>query len=98
MASTLTSSKDPVSSTASEFKCLEPEEYFRQHVNRGVRPDGRENLLELRPVSLSVDTLKSADASAVVKQGNTTVVCGIKLEMAPTKAEEPDKGRNYRNF
>lgn len=28
---------------------------------------------------MNVDSLKTADASAVVKCGNTTVICGIQL-------------------
>ena len=51
-------------------KCIQPEEHFRQHVENGVRPDGREDLCALRPVSISAGTIGTADGSAVVKQGN----------------------------
>jgi len=77
---------------AREFKCIQPEEHFRQHVENGVRPDGREDLCALRPVSISAGTISTADGSAVVKQGDTVVVCGIKLELAPPKPEDPAKG------
>ena len=50
-------------------KCIQPEEHFRQHVENGVRPDGREDLSALRPVSISAGTIGTADGSAVVKQG-----------------------------
>ncbi len=79
-------------SSSQEFKRLEPLEFFRQHVNRGVRPDGRTNLSALRPVSLSVGSVTAADGSALLKQGKTLVSCGITLELAKPKAEEPDKG------
>ena len=94
-----------------------------------MRPDGREDLCALRPVSISAGTIGTADGSAVVKQGNsafdfyriftlvfiflatdasklssrenleclqgdTVVVCGIKLELAPPKPEEPAKGNS----
>ena len=36
--------------------------------------------------------IKTADGSAIVKQGNTTVVCGIKLELGKPAAETPDQG------
>ena len=52
-------------------KCIQPEEHFRQHVENGVRPDGREDLCALRPVSISAGTIGTADGSAVVKQGQT---------------------------
>ena len=51
-------------------KCIQPEEHFRQHVENGVRPDGREDLCALRPVSISAGTIGTADGSAVVKQEN----------------------------
>ncbi len=79
-------------SAAKEFKGIQPEEYFRQHVEQNVRPDGRDSLTGLRPVSISTGTIGTADGSAVVKQGNTLVVCGVKLELAPPKPEKPDQG------
>ncbi len=82
----------PPSSSLKEFKRIEPEEFFRQHLEQGVRPDGRGSLLALRPVSLSVGTISSADGSAVVKQGDTVVSCGVTLELARPKDEDPDRG------
>lgn len=52
--------------------------YFNDYINRNVRPDGRK-FEDQRNIKLNVNAIKSADASAVVKCGNTTVVCGIKL-------------------
>jgi exosome complex component RRP43 len=42
-----------------------------------VRPDGR-SLQTFRPVSINVGSIKTAEGSAIVKIGNTMVVCGIK--------------------
>ena len=53
------------------------------------RPDV---LTSLRPVSISTGSINTADGSAVVKQGETIVVCGIKLEIAEPKAETPKSG------
>ena len=33
-----------------------------------------------------------ADGSAIVRQGATTVVCGVRAELAPPRPEEPDRG------
>lgn len=74
------------------FQKLQPEEYLKQHYNEGLRPDGRKGLHSLRPVSISVGSITSADGSAVVKQGDTIVVCGIKLEIASPKTENPNEG------
>ena len=62
------------------------------HSPQGLRPDGRKTLFGLRPVSLSVGTISRADGSSIVKQGNTIVTCGVTLELAKPKGEEPDKG------
>lgn len=74
------------------FKKLQPEEYLSQHYDQGSRPDGRKGLSSLRPVSISVGSISTADGSAVVKQGDTIVVCGVKLEIAQPKAESPRDG------
>lgn len=48
---------------------------------QGVRPDGR-SLQKFRPVSINVGSIKTAEGSAIVKIGNTVVVCGIKAVSA----------------
>nr|XP_021193091.2 exosome complex component RRP43 [Helicoverpa armigera] len=73
------------------YKLIHPVKYFNDYISRNIRPDGRA-FQEQRNIKLNVNSIKSADASAVVKCGNTTVVCGIKLELATPKAEEPDVG------
>jgi exosome complex component RRP43 len=74
-----------------EFRTLQPEEFYRQHLEAGVRPDGRA-LGERRAVAVSAGTIGTADGSAVVRQGSTTVVCGVRAELAPPRATEPDRG------
>lgn len=65
--------------------------YYRDYLNYDLRPDGRD-LRKFRPVVINVDSIGTADGSAIVKVGNTTVVCGIKLELAQPKATEPENG------
>ena len=76
---------------AVDFKTTHPVEYFRKFVEQDVRPDGRE-LGQIRPITLNVGSISTAEGSALVKLGNTTVICGIKAELAPPKSEEPTKG------
>ncbi|XP_026765118.1 exosome complex component RRP43-like [Galleria mellonella] len=73
------------------YKLIHPLKYFNDYISRNIRPDGRK-FTEQRNIKLNVNSLKTADASAVVKCGNTTIVCGIKLELATPKAEEPNQG------
>ncbi|CAH2062796.1 unnamed protein product, partial [Iphiclides podalirius] len=73
------------------YKLIHPVKYFNDYISRNVRPDGR-NFYEHRNIKLNVNSIQAAEASAVVKCGNTTVICGIKLELATPKAEDPDAG------
>ena len=74
-----------------EFRTLQPEEFYRQHIEAGVRPDGRQ-LGERRAMAVSAGNISTADGSAIVRQGGTTVVCGVRAELAPPRPEEPDRG------
>lgn len=51
--------------------------YYRDFTNHKIRPDGRE-FDQFRPVQICVNSINTADGSAIVKIGRTSVVCGIK--------------------
>ncbi|GBP35471.1 Exosome complex component RRP43 [Eumeta japonica] len=76
---------------ADVYKAIHPVKYFNDFISQSIRPDGRK-FSELRDIKLSINCANTADASAVAKIGNTTVVCGIQLELAKPKAEEPEIG------
>ncbi|XP_034937206.1 exosome complex component RRP43-like [Chelonus insularis] len=76
---------------ASLYKTIYPVKYFRDYLSQEIRPDGRE-FLNFRPISVNVSSITQADASAIFKIGNTTIVCGIKAELAEPKADAPDCG------
>lgn len=76
---------------ATGFKTAEPLEYHRRFLKENCRPDGRE-LIEFRTTTLNIGSISTADGSALVKIGNTTVICGIKLEFATPSVEAPNKG------
>uniref|UniRef100_A0AAR2LHT3 Exosome complex component RRP43 n=1 Tax=Pygocentrus nattereri TaxID=42514 RepID=A0AAR2LHT3_PYGNA len=77
------------------FSCFvrtaEPLEYHRSFLKENCRPDGRE-LGEFRPTTLNTGSINTADGSALVRIGNTTVICGIKGELAAPSTDAPDKG------
>lgn len=58
-------------------RTIHPVKYFRDYINYNIRPDGRE-FDKFRPVRINIKSIGTADGSAIVKLGNTTVVCGIK--------------------
>lgn len=62
------------------FRTLHPVKYYRDYLSHNIRPDGRE-LDKFRPVVVNAGTISTADGSAIVKLGKTTIVCGIKAVM-----------------
>jgi len=81
-----------MAAAAAAFKKLQPEDFHRAHIDQGKRADGRSSLAAIRPVSISVGNIGTADGSSIVKQGETSVVCGVKLELATPKPESPEEG------
>ena len=80
-----------------EFRTLQPEEFYRQHLRAGERPDGR-SLQERRPVTISSGHITTADGSAVVRCGHTTIVAGVKAELAAPCPDQPGRGYLVPNF
>ncbi|KAJ0004570.1 hypothetical protein NQD34_010784 [Periophthalmus magnuspinnatus] len=76
---------------AAGFKTAEPLEYHRSFLKEQCRSDGRD-LSEFRVTTLNIGSISTADGSALVKLGNTTVICGIKAELSNPTAEVPGKG------
>ncbi|XP_012527138.1 exosome complex component RRP43 [Monomorium pharaonis] len=74
-----------------QYKTIHPMKYLQDHLEQGVRADGRK-FLSFRPVSINVSSIIQADSSALFKLGDTSVVCGIKAELATPKADTPDHG------
>ncbi|XP_076129678.1 exosome complex component RRP43 [Alosa pseudoharengus] len=76
---------------AEGFKTADPLEYHKSFLKENCRPDGRE-LDEFRTTTLNIGPISTAEGSALVKIGNTTVMCGIKAELALPPSDTPDKG------
>ncbi|EFJ19469.1 hypothetical protein SELMODRAFT_233365 [Selaginella moellendorffii] len=73
------------------FKRLYPAQFLERYLDASVRPDGRP-LTRSRPTSVSFNAVSSADGSALVKIGNTTMLAGAKLETMEPAADTPDQG------
>eukprot|EP00955_Chlamydomonas_euryale_P005241 56164-Chlamydomonas_euryale.AAC.7 len=67
-----TPAADKASLDADAFRKLYPEDYFKSFLQDDLRPDGRV-LGRARPTSIGINTITSADGSALVKQGDTMV-------------------------
>ncbi|EPT00821.1 hypothetical protein FOMPIDRAFT_1030258 [Fomitopsis schrenkii] len=76
---------------AATFQRLHPKVYLERFLAENVRPDGRE-FNEWREVSVNVGSISTADGSALVRLGKTTVVCGVKAEIAEPELDNPEDG------
>ncbi|TXT13061.1 hypothetical protein VHUM_01462 [Vanrija humicola] len=79
------------SSAAAVFKRLHPEQYLTRFLNEGYRPDGR-RIGAWRDVSVNVGSIGTANGSALVRMGETTMVCGVKAEIAEPTGAAPNDG------
>ena len=76
---------------ASDYKRVHPKDYYRKFLSEGVRPDGRA-LRETLPMMINIDSVSTAEGSALVRLGGTCVLCGIKAELAQPSVNHPDRG------
>ncbi|KAJ8596856.1 hypothetical protein M405DRAFT_756868 [Rhizopogon salebrosus TDB-379] len=73
------------------FQRLHPRVYLERFIAEKFRPDGR-TFDEWRNVSVNVGSISTADGSALVRMGDTTIVCGVKAEIAEPDLDLPDQG------
>ncbi|CAL1526022.1 unnamed protein product [Lymnaea stagnalis] len=66
---------------ADQYRIAQPKDYYRQFLEKDVRPDNR-GLGEYRATVMNIGCVSTAEGSSLVKIGNTTVMCGIKAEVA----------------
>jgi len=76
---------------AAVFQRLHPRLYLERFIAEDVRPDGRA-FDTFRHVSLNVGSISTADGSALVRVGETAVVCGVKAEIAEPELDREGEG------
>ncbi|KAH9983796.1 ribosomal protein S5 domain 2-like protein [Russula compacta] len=81
----------PTDPNALIFQRLHPKAYLERFLAEQVRPDGREPS-NCRDLFVNVGSISTADGSALVRLGHTTIVCGIKAEIAEPDLERPTEG------
>ncbi|KAK4520563.1 uncharacterized protein ATC70_006440 [Mucor velutinosus] len=89
MATTTTTA--PTTDKFEIFSRIQPHEYLKRFLDQKVRPDGR-SLNEFRKTMITSGAISTANASAMVRLGGTTVVCGIKAEVCEPKIDVPNQG------
>ncbi|KAJ3161262.1 hypothetical protein HDU88_007356 [Geranomyces variabilis] len=73
------------------FRKIHPAEFHRRFLSQGVRADGRP-LQKFRKAKISLGPVSTANGSAMVRLGDTTVICGVKAEVAEPKPASPRSG------
>ncbi|KAI0058577.1 hypothetical protein BV25DRAFT_1810587 [Artomyces pyxidatus] len=73
------------------FQRLHPRIYLERFIAENVRPDERE-FDDWRDLSVIVGSVSTADGSALVRLGKTTIVCGVKAEIAEPELDRPEEG------
>ncbi|QCE00479.1 exosome complex component RRP43-like [Vigna unguiculata] len=73
------------------FRRLFPLRYFERHLAESIRPDGRP-LGKSRETSIFLGAVSTANGSALVKIGSTTMLTAIKMEVMTPSLESPDEG------
>ncbi|KAK6348749.1 hypothetical protein TWF730_009522 [Orbilia blumenaviensis] len=87
----------PLTFSTSLFRQISPALYLQRHLlnNPPTRPNGR-NPSQCRDFTLTTNSLSHAHGSAVVRSGDTAVVCGIRgeiLTIAP--GDDPSRFESY---
>ncbi|CAI5961368.1 unnamed protein product [Closterium sp. NIES-64] len=76
---------------ADALRRLYPEAFWAPFLAEGMRPDGRP-IGQARGVSIGLGTVTNADASALVKLGDTAMVAAIKVEVMAPSEDRPTAG------
>ncbi|KAF7327752.1 Semialdhyde-dh domain-containing protein [Mycena kentingensis (nom. inval.)] len=76
---------------AAVFQRLHPRTYLERFIAESYRPDGRQ-FDGWRDVSVNVGSISTADGSALVRLGETAIVCGIKAEIAEPELDASEAG------
>ncbi|CAE6432187.1 unnamed protein product [Rhizoctonia solani] len=76
---------------ASTFQRLHPRTYFERFIAEGYRPDGRK-VDTWRDVRINVGSISTANGSSLVRIGDSTIVCGVKAEIAEPELESLNEG------
>lgn len=73
------------------FRRLFPVQFYERHFVKSIRPDARP-LNCARDTTISLGAVASANGSALVKIGCTTMLAAIKMEIMTPSVESPDEG------
>lgn len=68
------------------FEKLYPVEFYKRFLEKNIRPDGR-GFHHMRSLEIRRGSISTSDGSALVRLGNTTIICGIRGEIVSFKTD-----------
>ncbi|KAG8194072.1 hypothetical protein JTE90_003017 [Oedothorax gibbosus] len=74
-----------------QLKLFQPQKYLSAFLENDIRL-GNRTITEFRAVLINTNPIDTANGSALVKIGDTSVICGIKAELTNPNPDEPNKG------
>lgn len=74
------------------YKKLCPADYLSGLLRETQRRSDGRTIADARPLKIEHGTVTTADSSAMVRLGNTLVVCGVRCEVAEWAASAPNAG------
>lgn len=92
MTSSNANASDPNSTILGStiFARLHPTTYLARFLDNSIRPDGR-SFESFRDKSIGVSTIETAQGSAIVRTGNSTIIAGVKAELIDISDEDDVK-------
>uniref|UniRef100_A0A803MAC1 Ribosomal RNA-processing protein 43 n=1 Tax=Chenopodium quinoa TaxID=63459 RepID=A0A803MAC1_CHEQI len=91
MGSSMASSDLSADMEIDAFRRLFPVQFYERHFVKSLRPDAR-TLNAARDTTVALGAVSSANGSALVKIGCTTMLAAVKMEIMTPSTESPDEG------
>ena len=68
------------------FKNIYPKEYFTSFLQNNIRSDGRNDFNTYRNMKINYSILNTTAGSCIAKIGNTSIICGLSLQLCNHEA------------
>lgn len=76
------------------FRKIYPSEFYKKFLVHGVRPDGR-SLQKVRKTRVSAGSIGSAEGSAFVRMGNSSVLAAVSAMVPVQPQTQPEICKSY---
>jgi exosome complex component RRP43 len=82
--------------SAEVLRVVHPKAFLRKFVEKHVRPDYR-GLFDFRNVLIYTNVISSCQGSALIRLGQTSVICRVRTEVTQPRWDFPEKGYIGKN-